>query len=317
MNRGSPAEEDWAQSTVRFSPVSGNELRCESCGQPVSAPVTDRLTGLLDRRGWELRAPRVLAGACRARCPSSLLAVDLDRFRRVNECYGDATGDRILRSVADTLRMAARKGDLLARYLQRGGDEFLLLLPRTPVGEALVIAERIQAKIKSIGLTASIGMASCLAGQTCELRTLMADATAALRKCKQGGRDQIQVTSPFSRLLQEACENPASPDSGNPRAGGRHRADRDQYPGSGRQPRTARHGPWAILLGALLGMVLAIVLATISALRHDWPAEQIADYGTGTGTGTKVTSAPVTELPPRTRTPGGFSPHHPASAAAG
>jgi hypothetical protein len=103
----------------------GAEQCCKSCGQLLGYRSTDKLTGLLDRWGWDASAPQAFARAVGQRRSTALLIVDLDWFKLVNDEFGHPAGDAVLRSTAAVLRNASREGDLVGRY---GGDEFLMLL---------------------------------------------------------------------------------------------------------------------------------------------------------------------------------------------
>lgn len=159
---------------------------------------TDALTHLANRRRYD----QVLAQEC-ARCqrsgsPLSLLMLDLDFFKAVNDHYGHATGDDYLCAVAQVLQQhAARASDLAARY---GGEEFVCLLPDTPLAQAVQIAEAIRAAVAALGLahaqspyghvTASIGVAT-LGPQTSSAQALQAQADAQLYLAKTQGRNQV------------------------------------------------------------------------------------------------------------------------------
>lgn len=112
--------------------------------------MTDGLTGLWNFRYFQLQADRELGTAVRYQRPLSMVIVDLDRFKRVNDRYGHQAGDVVLREVSGRLRDAIRLPDLLARY---GGEEFVLLLPDTDAAGALVSAERLRAAIAATKVT--------------------------------------------------------------------------------------------------------------------------------------------------------------------
>ncbi|MFC0110660.1 GGDEF domain-containing protein [Kibdelosporangium aridum] len=178
-----------------------NSSSCDSCGYPHGPWATDRLTMLLDRWGWDAQAPRLLA----ASSSTALVVVDLDNFKRVNDKYGHVAGDAVLKAVADTLRHSTRKGDLLGRYGGHGGDEFLLLLPETTLGEAVVVTERVRQDVRSLivhapteggtvrieSITASFGVA--IGHPDSDLEALIVEADAALRRAKKNGRDRVKA----------------------------------------------------------------------------------------------------------------------------
>lgn len=182
--------------------------RCGSCAQPVGAWTTDRLTGLLGRWGWDDQAPAAYRRAQRRWEQVALLMIDLDRFKKINDEYGHPAGDVVLSDVADVLKAHTRSSDLVCRY---GGDEFLVLLPRTTGGEAAVVAERMLRGIRALqsdittndgygltlhGQTASIGVASHVPGGEDTLIDLVRDTDAALQRAKRNGRARVQVHDP-------------------------------------------------------------------------------------------------------------------------
>jgi diguanylate cyclase (GGDEF)-like protein len=183
--------------------------RCDSCGQPLGWTATDRLTGLLDRWGWDDQVPAALEQLGHRRLPAALLMVDLDWFKVINDQFGHLVGDRVLQATARALRSAARPTDLVCRY---GGDEFVVLLPGTSPTDALTVAQRIHVEIHAAGPvtatgvtgdriqiegpTVSIGVAVCVLGGSAQLHDLLSDADAALRDAKRNGRDQTRVAHP-------------------------------------------------------------------------------------------------------------------------
>ena len=107
--------------------------------------TTDPLTGAYNRRMFEELAERELSRARRGRTSLSLLALDLDRFKRFNDTYGHAAGDKVLASFAALVRKCLRKEDLLARY---GGEEFVVMLPGAEQPAAAALGERIRRELE-------------------------------------------------------------------------------------------------------------------------------------------------------------------------
>ncbi|MET9625826.1 GGDEF domain-containing protein [Lentzea sp. NPDC006480] len=188
--------------------------RCGACAQPVGAWATDRLTGLLGRWGWDDQAPAMYRRAQRRWEQVALLMIDLDRFKKINDEYGHPAGDVVLSDVADVLKTHTRSSDLVCRY---GGDEFLVLLPRTTGGEATVVAERMLRGIRALqteittndgygmtlyGQTASIGVASHVPGGEDTLIDLVRDTDAALQRAKRKGRSRVQVHDPSAAAAE-------------------------------------------------------------------------------------------------------------------
>lgn len=128
--------------------------------------VTDPLTGLYNRRYLNREAPLLLEQASASQKPLSLILLDLDHFKRINDEHGHLTGDHVLRIAASRMRAAVRPEDRVCRY---GGEEFLVLLPDTGVELAVSIAERIRMRLADpvdelpgMRLTASAGVTSVL-----------------------------------------------------------------------------------------------------------------------------------------------------------
>ncbi|MDT9001478.1 DUF484 family protein [Paucibacter sp. APW11] len=171
------------------------------------AGITDALTGVHNRRYFEHRCQIEISEARRYRHPLACMFLDIDHFKRINDQYGHAAGDAVLRRVGQLIRSQMRAGDTIARY---GGEEFVLLLPRCPLGHARDIAERIRGAIserplaasssQQVAVTASLGLAmlapqaassaadasgSALAAQ------LVAQADRALYQAKEAGRNRV------------------------------------------------------------------------------------------------------------------------------
>jgi len=122
---------------------------------------TDDLTGLANRRSFDEALRRYAGEAKRQRSPLSLLLLDIDNFKEINDTHGHERGDEALRAFAAVLASRVRESDFVARL---GGDEFAVLLPHTARREAASLARDLAAEVKrrpAIGLDASIGIASC------------------------------------------------------------------------------------------------------------------------------------------------------------
>lgn len=182
--------------------------RCGTCGQPLGCWATDRLTGLLDRWGWDDKAPAAFRRARRHWQDVVLMLVDLDRFKAINDELGHPAGDSVLQAVAGVLLRNTRRGDVVSRY---GGDEFLVLLPNASVTEAIGVADRILGGIHALaievtansgttirldGLSASVGVAPYAAERDETLAELVRDTDAALQRAKAGGRGRMYVHDP-------------------------------------------------------------------------------------------------------------------------
>jgi diguanylate cyclase (GGDEF)-like protein/PAS domain S-box-containing protein len=160
--------------------------------------LTDALTGLPNRRAFDLEAERLMAYARRENWPVIVGMIDIDWFKRANDQFGHLAGDSLLRVVARTIQQLIRSGDLCGRI---GGDEFGLLLPHATVQQAAVVAERIRSAIADqnvaapdapqIRVTVSIGLAKL--DTTEQIETALAHADAALYQAKLTGRNRVIV----------------------------------------------------------------------------------------------------------------------------
>ena len=159
----------------------------------------DALTGLNNRAAYDRDIERELSLAARHKRPLSLMLLDIDFFKKVNDEYGHAGGDKVLRVVADTLKEVTRDSDVVFRY---GGEEFAVLFSDVDSLCALDVAERIRLAVKNcligydnrlINITISGGMASYCADEGSE--SLFKRTDAALYRAKKMGRDQIKIAS--------------------------------------------------------------------------------------------------------------------------
>jgi diguanylate cyclase (GGDEF)-like protein len=158
----------------------------------------DPLTGLFNRRGFDIGLDRELARVTRHRRPLSLLLVDVDCLKAINDTAGHAAGDAALCTVADSLAAVARRTDIVARL---GGDEFAILTPESNAREAAVVAARLHAEVEAraaaTGLTVSIGLASFDASRAQSEFLLAADI--ALYQAKRAGRNCTRGKMPVPR----------------------------------------------------------------------------------------------------------------------
>ena len=155
--------------------------------------LTDPLTGVANRRGLDQWLDQQAAVDS---CPLSLIMADLDRFKHVNDTYGHKAGDQVLKEFVQRTRTCVRGQDLLARF---GGEEFVIVLPRTPCDEAYAIAERVRMHVQQLPfagieaqVTASFGL-SCTSNGGIE--DLLARADRALYRSKASGRNRVSVES--------------------------------------------------------------------------------------------------------------------------
>lgn len=172
----------------------------------------DPLTGLGNRRALTFQGAQWLADNIRYKQPLSMLVMDLDRFKAVNDNHGHPAGDRLLCALANTLREVTRASDLCIRI---GGDEFVVLLPRTDLSNAMECAERIRRAVAKlvvetptgglVNASVSIGVATYRHGM--DLDQLYHQADGALYAAKRAGCNRVLAGSsnPDGKRLDSVC----------------------------------------------------------------------------------------------------------------
>jgi diguanylate cyclase (GGDEF)-like protein len=161
--------------------------------------LVDGLTGLANRRAATDALHAEAARAARLQTPLAVVLADLDGFKDVNDEYGHAVGDEVLRVFADVLRQTVRESDVAGRW---GGEEFLLLLPGADEEGAVQLAERVRVGFAdrsipgapSLRVSASFGVAE-YAGEA-NSEALLAAADGALYRAKRAGRDRVERALP-------------------------------------------------------------------------------------------------------------------------
>jgi len=162
---------------------------------------TDELTGLYNMRGFAIVADRSFGQALRYERPATVLMIDSDNLKSVNDTLGHEAGNELLRQLARCIQGELRYTDVSARY---GGDEFIVLLPETPLKGALDVAERIRRTVAGTPLelsgrrmesTVSIGVAGFPADGR-NLDTIVAQADRAMYQAKQKGKNSIFAATP-------------------------------------------------------------------------------------------------------------------------
>jgi diguanylate cyclase (GGDEF)-like protein len=171
----------------------------------------DPLTGLYNRRQFETAFRAELARCQRYMRPLSLLMIDIDFFKNVNDSFGHEAGDHVLKAFASTIGTAKRDSDIAARI---GGEEFAILLPETAKEAGRAFAERICELVRDgpveiagrpLPLTVSIGVAEATI-RTAGIETLMREADQALYDAKRAGRDRVVVASAAQHRMAQAAE---------------------------------------------------------------------------------------------------------------
>lgn len=218
------------------------EVRAEALARQAD---TDPLTGLKNRLGLNAAISREVARSRRHQQPLSVMFLDLDHFKAVNDTHGHPAGDQVLVGVARLLEAHVRGSDVVARW---GGEEFVIVAPMTQAEGAARLGEKLRSLIAATpmgpagAVTASIGVAELLAGETIE--RLLHRADEALYRAKSGGRNRVECAA-------EAAD-PAAVPAG---AGSAARAERSLYPDTSYAPLDAEH---RALGDRLQGLVRAV-----------------------------------------------------------
>jgi diguanylate cyclase (GGDEF)-like protein len=165
--------------------------------QAQTAALTDRLTGLNNRAAFDSSLQREIGLAHRQQTPLSLIVLDIDHFKMVNDTYGHSCGDQALKNLADVLTETMRASDIAFRF---GGEEFVLVLSNTDAEAADSVAERLRVAAaralcsdgnRSFGFTISLGVAQLNRGE--KASALFDRADHALYQAKKSGRNQTQL----------------------------------------------------------------------------------------------------------------------------
>ena len=162
--------------------------------------LIDPLTGVFNRRYLDRRLTQEVERALRYRIPLSVLLIDIDHFKQINDGYGHPVGDQVLVCLGKIVAGELRESDVFARY---GGEEFMIILPNTPLAGAIDIAERVRLRVHShvflpiepegmggINRSVSIGVAS-LGGATDSTEKLVQSADKSLYGAKNAGRNRV------------------------------------------------------------------------------------------------------------------------------
>lgn len=180
--------------------VTRERLLREQAMELRSQTFSDGLTGIANRRHFDVAIEKELRRAKRVGAPLSLLMLDIDAFKAYNDHYGHQRGDECLIRVAGALAaMLQRPLDMIARY---GGEEFAAILPDLDVQQSLAMAEAMRCKVASLGIahdkaghadhvTVSIGVATHAIGDTGDIAQLLGTADRALYAAKRGGRNRV------------------------------------------------------------------------------------------------------------------------------
>ncbi len=160
----------------------------------------DDLTGVANRRAVLKRLQEEIARSRREHTDLSVLMADIDHFKRLNDTWGHAAGDHVLKEVVERFVREGREYDVVGRV---GGEEFLMILPRTSLEHAAERAERMRARVArdavvledgtEVSVRVSLGVACVPAGRIVSVEALLATADRALYRAKECGRDRVEI----------------------------------------------------------------------------------------------------------------------------
>jgi diguanylate cyclase (GGDEF)-like protein len=198
--RSDDAAREWADNELLLLHTVADQLavavnQAHLFAQMQQQALTDSLTGCYNRRSFELQLERDLHLATRMRQPLSLIMLDLDNFKHINDQAGHDAGDAALCMLADNLRAELRAVDTAARF---GGDEFVIILPQASPEGAMLVAERLRKRIAQMEVpdfgqvTASFGVATFPAHASSR-DTLLVAADRALYNSKDAGRNRVSL----------------------------------------------------------------------------------------------------------------------------
>jgi two-component system, cell cycle response regulator len=202
---GSRVERRVVTMVERFCSQGAMALRNAELVQELQdMATTDPLTKIANRRAFESTLHLELARAARAGTSLSLIMMDIDHFKKLNDTHGHQKGDEVLREVARALQQQSRNFDTVSRF---GGEEFAIVLPGCELPEAMLSAERFREAINSLPsttpVTMSVGVASFPAHAT-DAGALIERADLALYEAKRGGRDR--VAAPTVTTVEEGTD---------------------------------------------------------------------------------------------------------------
>lgn len=214
FKRKDGSEFDCDRSVVARTDQHGNVLAVQGILRDVTQQKLDRqelerlarydtLTGLLNRHSIVDKLSEWIRHSRRYHGRLSVVLLDIDHFKRINDTYGHAAGDQVLQETASLLMSNTRQADFVGRY---GGEEFLIILPRTDIEGAAVIAERIRAAYEAtplhlddstvVRITISLGVTQWHEDDSAH--TLLARVDAALYRAKEGGRNRVEMAQAHS-----------------------------------------------------------------------------------------------------------------------
>jgi diguanylate cyclase (GGDEF)-like protein len=205
-----PPSQEWTHERMQLAQTYVNAassalITLNHLSEAEKQSMTDALTGLYNRRSMEQLLQREVALAERHSLPLSVVMIDMDHFKQINDAHGHAAGDHMLRAFADCVRITLRKTDLAFRY---GGDEFVIGLPQTPIGQAEQVVNKLRQAFAAVDFsdaiahlehppTLSIGVTERSATHNVlTLPAILASADAALYDAKSHDRNCVRIYAP-------------------------------------------------------------------------------------------------------------------------
>jgi diguanylate cyclase (GGDEF)-like protein len=205
-----PAGDEWTDERKQLAQTYVNTahsalISLHLLSEAEKQSMTDGLTGLFNRRSLDQLMQREVALAERHKHALSVVMIDMDKFKEINDAHGHAAGDHLLKAFADCVRITLRKTDLAFRY---GGDEFVIALPQTSVAQAQQVVQKLRQAFASVDFsdaisnlshqpTLSVGVAERSAnGNILTLPSILAAVDAALYEAKNNNRNCVRVYQP-------------------------------------------------------------------------------------------------------------------------
>lgn len=205
-----PPTEQWTEERRQLAQTYVNSahstlISLHLLAEAEKQSMTDPLTGFYNRRSMDMLLQREVALSERHGHPLSVVMIDMDHFKEINDQHGHAAGDHLIKAFADCVRMTLRRTDLAFRY---GGDEFVIALPQTPVTQAQQVVQKLRQAFSAVDFssaiahldhppTLSIGLAErCKSSNILTLSALLSAADQALYEAKAAQRNCVRVYQP-------------------------------------------------------------------------------------------------------------------------
>ncbi len=205
----------WLQTVVGFLVIWAQTSKLHMMLRLYRHATLDPLTGVYNRRMLLTLARRDFENTRTKSRPYSVLLMDLDRFKRVNDRYGHHAGDLVLQAFTQAVQETQRKSDIFGRF---GGEEFILFLPRCSADNAQLVADRIMTRVRDMGIkvdgfpeplkvTTSIGISTSQCKDD-DLSMILEQADLALYKAKNAGRDQSSTFDEVNEAVEDGIKRP-------------------------------------------------------------------------------------------------------------